>query len=120
MARICVKREFLRAARIGFGKRLKARREEVGLTQERLGQLLGVKQKNISEWESGLTEPEDIDRLVLLATTLQAGVGWLVNGESPNPKRYVVPAEPEEPELPTMGHHPTTTTTGAKKKGRQA
>lgn len=39
------------------GSRLAARRLAVGLTQERLGQLMRVEQTRISEWERGVMAP---------------------------------------------------------------
>ena len=36
-----------------FSENLKSRRKELGLTQEKLGELIGYSEKSISKWESG-------------------------------------------------------------------
>lgn len=40
-----------------FGKNLKAIRQEVGLSQTQLAQMVGVSFKTISHWEKGYSEP---------------------------------------------------------------
>ena len=41
---------------------LRARREAIGLSQAHLGEMLGVKQNTISQWESGKRAiPDDVD-----------------------------------------------------------
>ena len=49
-----------------FGKRLKELRIEKGLSQQKLGELLGFCNQTISFWESGSREP-DLDTLVKIA-----------------------------------------------------
>ena len=49
-----------------FGKRLKELRMEKGLSQQKLGELLGFCNQTISFWESGSREP-DLDTLVKIA-----------------------------------------------------
>lgn len=44
--------------------------------------MVGAQQKTVSEWESGLYEP-DIETLGRIAEAAGATVGWLVAGESP-------------------------------------
>ena len=41
-----------------FGQTIKARREQKGLTQKQLGQLLYVSDKTVSRWESGSRCPD--------------------------------------------------------------
>jgi len=49
-----------------FGKRLKELRIERGLSQLKLGEILGFCNQTISFWESGSREP-DLDTLVKIA-----------------------------------------------------
>ena len=49
-----------------FGKRLKELRTEKGLSQQKLGELLGFCNQTISFWETGSREP-DLDTLVQIA-----------------------------------------------------
>ena len=49
-----------------FGKRLKELRVEKGLSQQKLGEVLGFCNQTISFWEMGSREP-DLDTLVEIA-----------------------------------------------------
>ena len=49
-----------------FGKRLKELRLEKGLSQQKLGELLGFCNQTVSFWENGNREP-DLDTLVEIA-----------------------------------------------------
>ena len=49
-----------------LGKRLKELRIEKGLSQQKLGEILGFCNQTISFWESGSREP-DLDALVEIA-----------------------------------------------------
>ena len=49
-----------------FGKRLKELRIEKGLSQQKLGNLLGFCNQTISFWEMGSREP-DLDTLIAIA-----------------------------------------------------
>lgn len=49
--------------------RLRVMRENVGLTQEALGKLVGVEQHTVSQWESGCRMPR-ADKLPRLANVL--------------------------------------------------
>ena len=49
-----------------FGKRLKELRIESGLSQQKLGEILGFCNQTISFWENGSREP-DLDTLVSIA-----------------------------------------------------
>ncbi|MBQ6882835.1 MAG: helix-turn-helix transcriptional regulator [Clostridia bacterium] len=49
-----------------FGKKLKELRIDNGLSQQKLGELLGFCNQTISFWESGSREP-DLDTLVKIA-----------------------------------------------------
>lgn len=62
------------------GKLLAALRKEKNLTQEALGEKLGVTNKTISRWETGAYMP-DIDKLQELSSILGVSVNELLCGE---------------------------------------
>ena len=62
------------------GKFIAALRHEQGLTQEALGQRLGVTNKTVSRWETGSYMP-DIELLVPLGEALGVSVNELLAGE---------------------------------------
>lgn len=55
-------------------------RKEAGMTQEKLGEKLGVTQKTISRWETGKNMP-DISMLPVICDTLDINIAELMNGE---------------------------------------
>jgi transcriptional regulator with XRE-family HTH domain len=59
-----------------LGLRIELARRRAGLTQEGLGQALGVGGAAISHWESGRFAPQS-DKIVALAPLLKTTVGWL-------------------------------------------
>jgi len=63
------------------GHRIRVRRVEIGLNQQGLGQLVGVPQPLISDWERG-QRPLHIEDAMALAKALQTTVAYLV-GEAP-------------------------------------
>lgn len=65
---------------IKVGNFIAAMRKEKGLTQESLGERLGVTNKTISRWETGKYMP-DIDKLQELSTFLGVSVNELLSGE---------------------------------------
>ena len=71
-------------------------RKEKGLTQEKLGEALGVSSKTISKWERGVNAP-DISLLNSLSSILEVDVEELLNGEkkenenaSKNRKKFIL------------------------------
>lgn len=62
------------------GKFIASLRKEKGLTQEALGQKLGVTNKTVSRWETGSYMP-DIDLLIPLGEALGVSVNELLAGE---------------------------------------
>ena len=65
---------------IKIGKFIAALRKEKGLTQERLGEKLGVTNKTISRWENGNYMP-DVEMLSLLSKEFGVSINELVSGE---------------------------------------
>lgn len=62
------------------GRFIASLRREAGLTQEALGELVGVSNKTVSRWETGRYAP-DIDTLQLLSRQFQVSLNELVAGE---------------------------------------
>ena len=73
------------------GQRIAAKRRELDLSQEGLGEALGVSRQSIYKWESDSSLP-DVDKLVALSRLFQVSVGWLLGVEED-------PAEPLSDDL---------------------
>jgi len=72
-----------------LGSRIRARREAVGLTQEKLAAKCGVSRAAVAQWEAGVTRPS-LDNLVKAAEALSVWLSWLTVGDqslpdTPNP-----------------------------------
>ncbi len=63
-----------------IGKFIAALRKEQGLTQEQLGEKLGVTNKTISRWENGNYMP-DVEMLSLLSKEFGVSINELISGE---------------------------------------
>lgn len=59
-----------------FLKRLKRLRQNEGLKQQELAEILGIKRNTYSDWENGKTEPR-FDKLVKLADFFDVSLDWL-------------------------------------------
>lgn len=62
------------------GQRVAQKRKELGLSQEALGEKLGVSRQSIYKWESDSALPE-IEKLVALSRLFGVSVGWLLGVE---------------------------------------
>ncbi len=68
-----------------IGQRVAQKRKELGLSQEELGERLGVSRQAIYKWESDQALPE-IEKLVNLSRLFSVPVGWLLGvEEEPSP-----------------------------------
>ena len=65
---------------VKIGKLVAELRKEAGMTQEELGERLGVSQRSVSRWETGKNMP-DLSLLTPLAETLGVSVTELLAGE---------------------------------------
>ena len=65
-----------------IGQRVAQKRKELGLSQEALGNTLGVSRQSIYKWESDSALPE-IDKLIALSRLFGVSVGWLLGVEEP-------------------------------------
>ena len=63
-----------------IGKFIAALRREQGLTQEQLGEKLGVTNKTVSRWENGNYMP-DIEMLQLLSAAFSVSINEILAGE---------------------------------------
>lgn len=72
------------------GQRIASKRKELKLSQENLGEQLGVSRQSIYKWESDASLPE-IDKLVSMSRLFSVSVGWLLGVEQ----------EKEDPAPPT-------------------
>ena len=86
-----------------IGSRIRKYREERGLSQKKLAQMIGVSNSRISNWEQGLNRP-DADVLVNLCRALNVSPCQLLNMDSAmdelnQQERKVLQAYRERPEL---------------------
>ena len=63
-----------------IGKFIAALRTEKGMTQEQLGEKLGVTNKTVSRWENGNYMP-DVEMLSLLSNELGVSINEIISGE---------------------------------------
>lgn len=62
------------------GQRIAQKRKELSLSQEGLGEQLGVSRQAIYKWESDATLPE-IEKLIALSKIFGVSIGWLLGVE---------------------------------------
>lgn len=67
------------------GKRIKDLRQQLGLTQAELADKVGFTSQTVSNWESGLREP-DIDALVKLSSLFSVSLDYLLSGKKGDEK----------------------------------
>lgn len=80
---------------MSVGQRISQKRKEQGLSQEALGEALGVSRQSVYKWESDSTLPE-IDKLIALSKLFGVTIGWLLGVEEPVESRERDPAPPTE------------------------
>ena len=73
-----------------LGQRIAQKRKEQGLSQEALGDRLGVSRQSIYKWESDTALPE-VEKLVTLSRLFGVSVGWLLGLEEPAPEQAAPP-----------------------------
>ena len=64
-----------------MGRRIAEQRKRIGLSQEALGEKMGVSRQAISKWEADGAVPE-IDKLIALSKLYGVSVGWLLGVET--------------------------------------
>jgi len=80
------------------GQRIALKRKEHNLSQESLGEKLGVSRQSIYKWESDSALPE-IDKLVSLSRLFGVTVGWLLGVEESAPEAAPAAEELTEQQL---------------------
>lgn len=78
--RVILSLEVIKMDQIKTGKFIATLRKEKDLTQEQLGEKLGVTNKTISRWENGNYMP-DIQMLSLLSKEFDVSINELISGE---------------------------------------
>ena len=78
--RVILSLEVIKMDQIKTGKFIATLRKEKELTQEQLGEKLGVTNKTISRWENGNYMP-DIEMLSLLSKEFGVSINELISGE---------------------------------------
>lgn len=78
--RVILSLEVIKMDQIKTGKFIATLRKEKELTQEQLGEKLGVTNKTISRWENGNYMP-DIEMLSLLSKEFDVSINELISGE---------------------------------------
>ena len=68
-----------------IGQRIAERRKILGISQESLGERMGVSRQAISKWEADSAIPE-IDKLIALSKLFGVSVGWLLGTEAEEEK----------------------------------
>ena len=63
-----------------IGKFIAKKRREINLTQEQLGEVLGISHKSVSKWETGKCMP-DYSIIGLLCETLEISMSELLDGQ---------------------------------------
>lgn len=64
----------------GIGERIRAKRNELGLTQRDVAEYLGRSASAVTQWESGATYPNG-QNLVKLSEILKVDAEWILSGE---------------------------------------
>jgi len=79
-----------------LGQKIRQRREQLGLSQADLAQLMHIAQGRISEWESGARTQMSLHNLRSMARALGVTADYLIgtweDGETPLPATAALPA----------------------------
>ena len=90
------------------GRRLRARRKELGISQEKLANVLGISFQQVQKYESGVNRVS-ASRLWNIAQALEVGVGYFFEG---------IPKPAERARKPSAGRRVGAKT--ARRKGQSA
>ena len=77
------------------GQRIAQKRKEQGLSQEALGEALGVSRQSVYKWESDSALPE-IEKLIAMSRLFGVTIGWLLGVENEEPSPETGKSEPDE------------------------
>lgn len=68
---------------MSLGEKILSYRKKLGLSQEQLGEKVGVSRQTVSKWEIGQTIPE-LEKMILLAKEFETTIDELVKDETEN------------------------------------
>ncbi len=78
-----------------IGQRIAQKRKDLELSQEALGESLGVSRQSVYKWEADSALPE-IDKLIAMSRLFGVTVGWLLGVEEPSGDEEQTARAPEE------------------------
>jgi len=67
------------------GKGVRALRQHLGLTQEKLAGELGIRQQTVSEWETGMYQPRGTSATLLSIVAERSGFQYKAEKENGRP-----------------------------------
>lgn len=79
--------ELMEVFLLTLGERLRQAREYTELTQVQVKQRTGINNKNLSNYENGVSDPDPVT-LKVLADLYKVTTDWLISGENPNFEKY--------------------------------
>ncbi len=82
--------------------RIKERRNDLGLTLEDIGKMVGVAKSTVRKWETGMIESIRADKIVKLATALNTTVEYLLDGTNGNAIYTTVKEQPQSRPVPVL------------------
>lgn len=68
------------------GRRIRALRQHLGLTQQGLADELGTRQQTISEWEKGMYKPRGVSSTLLTLVAERHGFDYKAGSSQEEPK----------------------------------
>lgn len=84
-----------------LGQRIQELRKQAGLSQEGLGEALGVSRQAVSKWESDAGVPE-LDTLIAISRFFGITIGELLGVEEPRTPEETEQAGPDEEQMETI------------------
>lgn len=81
-----------------FGEKIKALRDQRGMTLEQVGDLVGVGKSTVRKWESGQIANMRRDKIALLAKALGVTPGYLMGWEEEDPAQQAREELAEDPD----------------------
>lgn len=85
-----------------IGDRIKAKREQLGYTQEELGRMCGTTKQTIFKYETGIVTNIPLARLDTIANKLNVSAAYLMGWEETDPQNAALinPTTPSSPSSP--------------------
>lgn len=89
-----------------MGQRIRQKRIELGLTQEELGQKLGIKKSAISKIENGEIKAIDRDYIAKMVQLFHCDANWLMDLDDSKKVELVYSADGKEPITAIVNQEP--------------